>query len=83
MKAQDISSVECLFDIDNIFAFLELDSDELIPLKRKAGFLLNDGRFVVKKGIIHKVDIFLVLFVLLINNIQHLLLTTIQIILLI
>ncbi|CAF1349249.1 unnamed protein product [Rotaria sordida] len=59
MKAQDISSVECLLDIDNIFAFLELDSDELIPLKRKAGFLLNDGRFVVKKGIIHKVEIFL------------------------
>lgn len=59
MKAQDISSIECLLDIDNIFAFLELDSDQLIPLKRKAGILLNDGRFVVKKGIIHKVEAFI------------------------
>jgi hypothetical protein len=59
MQAQDISSVDCLLDINNIFTFLELDSDELIPLKKKAGILLNDGRFVVKKGIIHKVETFL------------------------
>ncbi|CAF2819737.1 unnamed protein product [Rotaria sp. Silwood2] len=59
MQAQDISSVDCLLDINNIFNFLELDSDELIPLKRKAGILLNDGRFVVKKGIMHKVETFL------------------------
>lgn len=58
MQAQDISSVDCLLDINNIFTFLELNSDELIPLK-KAGILLNDGRFVVKKGIIHKVETFL------------------------
>jgi hypothetical protein len=59
MQAQDISSVDCLLAINNIFTFLELDSDELLPLKRKAGILLNDGRFVVKKGIIHKVETFL------------------------
>jgi hypothetical protein len=59
MQAQDISSVDCLLDINNIFTFLELDSDELTPLKRKAGILLNDGRFVVKKGIIYKVEAFL------------------------
>lgn len=35
MRAQDISSVDCLLDINNIFAFLELDSEELIPLKNK------------------------------------------------
>ncbi len=35
MQAQDISSVDCLLDINNIFTFLELDSDELIPLKKK------------------------------------------------
>ncbi|CAF2142265.1 unnamed protein product [Rotaria magnacalcarata] len=57
MQAQDISSVECLFDVGNIFTFLELDSNELAPLK-KAGIILNDGSFVVKKGILHKVEIF-------------------------
>ncbi|CAM4847817.1 unnamed protein product [Rotaria magnacalcarata] len=57
MLAQDISSVECLLDVGNIFTFLELYSNELVPLK-KAGIILNDGSFVVKKGILHKVEIF-------------------------
>jgi hypothetical protein len=56
IQAQDISSVECLLDIGNIFAFLELDSDELIPLKRRAALILNDGGFVVKKGILYKFE---------------------------
>ena len=34
MQAQDISSVDCLLDINNIFTFLELDSDELILVKK-------------------------------------------------
>ena len=37
MQAQDISSVDCLLDIDDVFSFLELDSNELIPLKKKSG----------------------------------------------
>ena len=36
MQAQDISSVDCLLDVGNIFTFLELDSNELIPLKKKS-----------------------------------------------
>jgi hypothetical protein len=56
IQAQDISSVECLLDIGNIFAFLELDSNELIPLKRRAGLILNNGGFVVKKGILYKFE---------------------------
>ena len=59
IQAQDISSVECLLDLGNIFAFLELDADELIPLKRRAGILLNDGHFVLKKGIVYKFEHFL------------------------
>ncbi|CAF3002123.1 unnamed protein product [Rotaria sp. Silwood2] len=59
MKAQDISSVECLLEINNIFAFLELDSDDLIQLKRKAGIYLNDGSYMLKKGIMYKVENFL------------------------
>ncbi|CAF2961111.1 unnamed protein product [Rotaria sp. Silwood2] len=59
MQSQDISSVECLLENSNIFAFLEFDSDELIPLKRKAGILLNDGRFILKKGLVYKVETFL------------------------
>ena len=55
MQALDISSVECLLDVGNILTFLELDSNELLPLKKKAGILLDDGSFIVNKGIIHKV----------------------------
>ncbi|CAF4411890.1 unnamed protein product, partial [Rotaria magnacalcarata] len=57
MQAQDISSVECLLDVGNIFTFLELDSNALVPLK-KARLILSDGSFFVKKGILHKVEIF-------------------------
>jgi hypothetical protein len=31
MQSQDISSIDCLLEIDDIFTFLEFDSDELIP----------------------------------------------------
>lgn len=56
MKAQDISSTDCLLETGNIFTFLQLDSDELIPLKRKAGILLNDGSFILKQGLEYKVE---------------------------
>ena len=59
MQAQDISSVECLLQISNFFAFLELDSDDLIPLKRKAGIILNDGHFIIKKGLMYKIEKFI------------------------
>ncbi|CAF4288308.1 unnamed protein product [Rotaria sp. Silwood2] len=59
MKAQDISSVECLLEINNIFTFLELDSDDLIHLKRKAGIYINGGSYMLKKGIIYRVENFL------------------------
>ncbi|CAF3873881.1 unnamed protein product [Adineta steineri] len=59
MIAQDISSVECLLEIDNIFNFLKLNSDDLIQLKKKAGIYLNDGRYMIKEGIIYKVETFL------------------------
>ncbi|CAF3866556.1 unnamed protein product [Rotaria magnacalcarata] len=36
----------------------QLDSNELIPLKKKAGIVLNDGSFIIKKGIMYKVDVF-------------------------
>ncbi|UJR12899.1 hypothetical protein I4U23_017073 [Adineta vaga] len=46
MEAQDISSVECFLEINNIFIFLELDSDDLISLKKKAGiYLISDDIF--------------------------------------
>ena len=59
IQAQDISSVECLLNVNDIFAFLNLDSDDLIPLKKKTGILLNDGGFIVKQGIMYKVETFL------------------------
>ncbi|CAF1375253.1 unnamed protein product [Adineta ricciae] len=59
IKAQDITSISCLLDINNIFDFLHLDSDELIPLKKKAGVILKDGRLIIKTGLEHKVKSFL------------------------
>lgn len=59
IKAQDISSVDCFLAIDNVFTFLELDSDELIPLRQRAGITLNNGRFVIKRGSEYKVELFL------------------------
>ncbi|CAM4842206.1 unnamed protein product [Rotaria magnacalcarata] len=65
MQVQDISSVDCLLEIGNIFTFLQLDSEELTPIKRKAGIFLNDGRFILKKGLMYKVEMF-------INNLRSL-----------
>ncbi|CAF1550320.1 unnamed protein product, partial [Adineta ricciae] len=59
MKIQDVSSVECFLEINSILDILELDSDDLIPLKKKAGIYLNDGRYMIKKGIVFKVETFL------------------------
>ncbi|CAM4797581.1 unnamed protein product [Rotaria magnacalcarata] len=52
-------NVECLVDIGDGFAFVQLDSEELIPLKKTAGIFLNDGRFILKKGLVYKVEKFL------------------------
>ncbi|CAF4853068.1 unnamed protein product, partial [Rotaria sp. Silwood2] len=51
IQIQDISSTERLLTVDDIFALIQLDSEELITLKRKAGIFLNDGRFILKKRI--------------------------------
>ncbi|CAF2149730.1 unnamed protein product [Rotaria magnacalcarata] len=59
MQVQDISSVDCLLEIGDTFSSLELDSDELISIKRKSGIFLNDGRFVLKKGLKAKVENFI------------------------
>ncbi|CAF5155374.1 unnamed protein product, partial [Rotaria magnacalcarata] len=37
MRLQDISSVEYLLDVGDIFAFLNLDSNELIEIKKNLG----------------------------------------------
>ncbi|CAF1276881.1 unnamed protein product [Rotaria sordida] len=58
MQVQDVSSVDCLLETGDIFSILQLDSDELIPIKRKAGIFLNDGGFVLKKGLVYKVETF-------------------------
>ncbi|UJR11824.1 hypothetical protein I4U23_016004 [Adineta vaga] len=49
IQAQDISSTACLLEINDIFDFLKLNSDELIPSRKKTGIFLNNGQFVVKK----------------------------------
>ncbi|CAF4445909.1 unnamed protein product [Rotaria socialis] len=59
IQIQDISSAECLLDIGDVFAFMQLDSEELIPLKKKVGICLNDGRFILKKGLVYNVEKFL------------------------
>ena len=59
VQVQDISSVECLLAVGDIFTFVQLDSEELIPLKKKAGLFLNDGRFTLKERLVYKVENFL------------------------
>ncbi|CAF3489917.1 unnamed protein product [Rotaria socialis] len=59
MQLQDISSVECLLEVGDIFAFLNLDSNELIQIKKKAGIFLNNGSYVLKTGILYKVQTFI------------------------
>ena len=65
MRLQDISSVECLLEVGDIFAFLNLDSNELIQIKKKAGNFLNNGDYVLKTGLLCKVQTF-------INNLNNL-----------
>lgn len=65
MQLQDISSVDCLLDLSDIFAFLQQDSDELITIKKKAGIFLNDGGYVLKTGLVYKAQTF-------INNLRNL-----------
>ncbi|CAF3671588.1 unnamed protein product [Rotaria socialis] len=47
MQAQHISSVDCLLDVSNIFIFLELDSNELLPFKKT--FCAEDSTVTVSK----------------------------------
>ena len=59
MRLQDISSVECLLEVGDIFAFLNLDSNELIQIKKKAGIFLNNGDYVLKTGLLYKIQTFM------------------------
>ncbi|CAF2101614.1 unnamed protein product [Rotaria magnacalcarata] len=59
MRLQDISSVEYLLDVGDIFAFLNLDSNELIEIKKKAGIFLNNRSYILKIGILYKVTTFI------------------------
>ncbi|CAF4457666.1 unnamed protein product [Rotaria magnacalcarata] len=56
MRLQDISSVEYLLDVGDIFAFLNLGSNELIQLKKKAGIFLSNRSYILKIGILYKVQ---------------------------
>ncbi|CAF2057856.1 unnamed protein product [Rotaria magnacalcarata] len=59
MRLQDISSVEYLLDVGDIFALLNLDSNELIQIKKKAGIFLNNRSYILKIGILYKVQTFI------------------------
>lgn len=56
LKIQEISSVNSLLRIDNIFSFFTLESQYLSSIKEKIGIYLNDGSFIIKPGIMIKVE---------------------------
>jgi hypothetical protein len=51
LQMQAINSVRSLLSVNGLFSFFELDSNDLIELKRKVGVTLNNGSFKVKPGI--------------------------------
>ena len=56
LKIQEISSVDSLLRIENIFSFFHYESQQLRSVKEKIGIYLNDGSFLVKPGILIKVE---------------------------
>ena len=56
LKIQEISSADSLLRIDNIFSFFNHDSQHLRSIKEKIGIYLNDGSFIIKPGIIIKIE---------------------------
>ena len=56
LKVQEISSVDSLLRIENIFSFFDYESQYLRSIKEKIGIYLNDGSFIVKPGILIKVN---------------------------
>ena len=55
MKIQEISSIDSLLRIENIFSFFNFESQHLLPVKEKIGIYLDDGLFIIKPGILIKV----------------------------
>ena len=51
LQMQAINSVHSLLSMDDHFSFFELNSDDLIALRRKVGMTLTDGSFKVKLGV--------------------------------
>ena len=51
LQMQAINSVHSLLSMDDHFSFFELNSDDLIALRRKVGMTLTDGSFKVKPGV--------------------------------
>lgn len=59
LKFQKIRSAQSLLRIDDIFDFLNYDSIDLIELKKKVGFQLQNGKFQIRPGIRMDVDLFI------------------------
>ena len=55
-KWQKIRSVQSLLRIDDVFGFMNYDSDELNELKQKVGFRLRTGSYQIRCGILADVD---------------------------
>ncbi|CAF3964564.1 unnamed protein product [Rotaria sordida] len=59
LKFLSINSADCLLRIDDIFAFISIDSPEFNDLRSKLAFQLNNGTFVVRPGFKHILNNFI------------------------
>ncbi|CAF1233647.1 unnamed protein product [Rotaria magnacalcarata] len=56
MKVLDVSSVQSLLGVENIFSYLELNSDKINILKNKLAFQHDDGLFEIKWGVSNSLE---------------------------
>ena len=56
LQIQEISSIDSLLRTENIFSFFNFESQHLLLVKEKIGIYLNDGSFIIKPGILIKVE---------------------------
>ena len=56
LKVQSIRNARLLLLIPDVFSFFELECDDVIDLKKRACFIMNNNTYVVKSGIRFSID---------------------------
>ncbi|CAF1017695.1 unnamed protein product [Didymodactylos carnosus] len=56
LQLQEINSTQILLCVENALDILYLDCDELAHLKKRAGFTLNNGDYIIRPGVKESFD---------------------------